>query len=123
MRPKNMCLLTVPERGSKDCEILKQGSQVVYMRDVETYGETLFDEVRRPIVVSQGRKVLSGQVWDTRGLEDDIVQEKEENKRKPGGRLFRVDIRSWILYGTCVEFGIRYGAIRSRQTLGSNGTY
>jgi len=93
------------------------------MRHVETYGETLFDEMRRPIIVSQGREVLSGQVWDTRGLEDDIVQEKEENERKPRGRLFRVDIRSWILYGTCVEFGIRYQIIGLRRTLGSNGTY
>ena len=90
---------------------------------VETYRETLFDKVRCPIIVSQGREILGGQVRDTRGLEDDIIQEKEENEREPGGCLFRVDIRSWILYGTCVGFGIGYRIIGSRRTLGSNGTY
>jgi hypothetical protein len=50
------------------------------MRRVETYGETLFDKVGCPIIVSQGREFFSGQVWDARRLEDDIVQEKEENE-------------------------------------------
>jgi hypothetical protein len=69
------------------------------VRCAETNGKTLFDKVVCPIIVSQRREFFSGQVWDPRRLEDDIVQEKEENKRKPGGRLFRVDIRSWVLYG------------------------
>ena len=73
---------------------------------METYGETLLDKVRRPIIVSQGRKLFSGIVWDTGGLEDDLVREREGNKRNPGCRLFRVDIRSWILCGTSVDSGL-----------------
>lgn len=71
---------------------------------METHGETLLDKVGRPIIVSQGRELFSGEVWDTRSLEDDIVQEEKEDERKPGGRLFRVDIRCRVLYGTCVDF-------------------
>jgi len=67
---------------------------------VETYREALFDKVGCPIVVSQGREFVGRQVWDPGRLEDDIVQEKEENEREPGRRLFRVDIRSWVLCGT-----------------------
>ena len=44
-------------------------------------------------------------MWDPRGLEDDIVHEKEENEREPGSRLFRVDIRSWVLCGTGFNSG------------------
>ena len=76
------------------------------MECMETYGETLLDKVRRPIIVSQGRKLFSGIVWDTRGLEDDLVREREGNKRNPGCCLFRVDIRSWILCGTSVDSGL-----------------
>ena len=75
---------------------------------METYGETLFDKVGCPIIVSQGREFVSGQVWDPRRLEDDIVQEKEENEGEPGGRLFRVDIRSWILRDTGFNFGLSF---------------
>jgi len=70
------------------------------MRRVEMYREALFDKVRCPIVISQGREFVGGQVWDPRRLEDDIIQEKEENEREPGRRLFRVDIRGWVLCGT-----------------------
>jgi len=105
MRPKNMCLLRVGERGSKYWEWLKSESQAAYMRRVETYGEALFDKVGCPIIVSQGREFVSGQVWDPGRLEDDIVQEKEENEREPRGRLFRVDIRSWVLCGTGFDLG------------------
>ena len=41
-----------------------------------------------------------------RGLEDGVVQEKEEKERKPGGRLFRVYIRGWVLYGKTLIFGL-----------------
>ena len=76
------------------------------MRRVETYGETLFDKVGRPIIVSQGREFVSGQVWDPRCLEDDIVQVKEENEREPRGDLFRIDICSWVLCGTGFNYGL-----------------
>ena len=56
-----------------------------------------------PIVVSQRREFVRGQVWDPRRLEDDVIQEKEENEREPRRRLFRVDIRGWVLCG--VGFG------------------
>lgn len=69
------------------------------MRPGETYREALLDEVRRPIIVGQRREVFSGQMWDSRRLEDDVVQEKEKNEREPGGCLFGIDIRSWVLHG------------------------
>jgi len=43
------------------------------MRRAGTYGETLFDKVGCPIVVSQGREFFSRQVRDTRRFEDDTV--------------------------------------------------
>jgi len=69
------------------------------MRRAETHRKALFDEVGCPIVISQGREFVGGQVWDPGRFEDDIIQEKEENERKPGRRLFRVDIRGWVLCG------------------------
>ena len=73
---------------------------------MKTYGETFFDEVMCPIIVSEGREFLSGQVRDTERLEDDIIQEKEENEREPGCRLFRVYICSWILCGRDLNSGL-----------------
>ena len=76
------------------------------MRRVETYGETLFDKVGCPIIVSQRREFFGGKVRDTGRLEDYIVREKEENERKPGGRLFGVDIRSWVLHSVGFDSGL-----------------
>ena len=35
-----------------------------------------------------------------------MVSSKKKKERKPGGRLFRVYIRGWILYGTTLIFGL-----------------
>jgi len=43
------------------------------MQCMKTHGETLLDKVRCPIIVSQRGEFFSGQVWDTRRLEDDVV--------------------------------------------------
>lgn len=83
------------------------------MRPLGTYGEALLDEVGRPIVVGQRREFFSGQVRDPRCLEDDGVQEKEKNEREPGGRLFRIDIRSWVLHGA--GFDLELGRNEARQ--------
>ena len=48
---------------------------------------------------------------DSRRLDDDIVQEKEENKREPGGCLFGVDICSRVLCGTGMNLELSHGQI------------
>ena len=39
-------------------------------------------------------------MWDSGRLDDNLIQEKEENEREPGGCLFGVDIRSRVLRDT-----------------------
>lgn len=84
---------------------MKSGLDTAHTGRGGTYGKTFFDKMRCPIIVSQRRKLLSGQMWDTICLEDDVVHEKEENKRKPGGRLLRVDIRGWVLCSAVIRAG------------------
>ena len=67
------------------------------MWSVTAYGKAFLDKVVRPIIVSQGRELVSRQVRDTRRLEDDIVYEREEKERGPGSGLLGVDIRRWVL--------------------------